>query len=84
MGVITECVDVILMQRRLNGKLGESVRARYALAMNRLGGPVIMHIIGAIGNFLVPPLMLPISVLGYIHDSRTYRSERRIYDRERS
>jgi hypothetical protein len=77
MGVITECTDVILVQRRLNGKLGESVRARYVLTMSRLGGPVTAHIIGAIGNFFAPPLMLAISVFGYVHDSRASRDQRR-------
>ena len=74
-GLLTAANDWAMVQRRLDGKLGEQARARYLHAAQAVGGVRNFLIIGTIGDLLLWPLSLGAALHAWHRDRRTHRAE---------
>lgn len=75
LGALTAAADAVMGHRRLSGKLGEDVRARYRRAGARLGGARNLYIIAAVVDLCLWPFGLANCLLAWRRDRRTHQAE---------
>ena len=75
LGLLTAANDWAMVQRRLDGKLGEQARATYLHTAEVVGGVRNLLIIGTIGDLLLWPLGLGAALHAWHRDRRTHQAE---------
>jgi hypothetical protein len=75
LGILTAANDLAMVQRRLDGKLGEQARAHYLNAAELVGGVRNLIILGAIADLLLWPIGLGAALHAWRRDRRTHQAE---------
>lgn len=75
MALFTLIVDVVMIYRRMSGKLGEQARKRYAMTASRLGGLRVLLIVTGVLDLVAWPFSLAACAFGYLNDTRSHRAE---------